>query len=125
MANAAHTTRRALFGAVAVFPLVAVPEITQAMPPGPMMALLAERNRGADWLNAEPCWGEQREGDRLEAHQQLWRTEDEILASEPATLDALRAQMGLLLKINEEGAELDYELIVQMARGGFKLLDSN
>ena len=105
MAAQAHTTRRALFAAATALSLLAPAAVPHA---GRTMALLAERNRVVDWVNAQPCWGEEWEAERLAIHDYIYSLERAIQGAADCTRDTVEAQLSFFERaILEE--ELEFE----------------
>lgn len=113
---AGETTRRAILAGSAALP-AAVASIGPAAALGPMMMLLAERNALADWINAEPDWGPEREAERDAIHVRIFTAEDRILGAPADTRDALEAKVDLFLKLDAEGAEVVHEYSARIMRG--------
>lgn len=133
------TTRRGILGAAAVIAAAAVvPASAEAaevnvrdrsqlgpwvLPPkpGPMMELLAERNKLADWINNEPDWGALREPEREAVHDRLFAMEDRIFSAEPS-LDAIRAKLGLLVKLDTEGTACRSDVVIDALNEALRVI---
>lgn len=117
----ALTRRSALMMPAAVGLALAQPAIA-SLPASPsMMAVLAERNRLADWINAEPCWGEAREAERDAIYDRVFAMERQIHGG-GISRDALEARMRLALKLDEEGAQLIHSEMLKLLRAALNVI---
>lgn len=107
-AEKASTTRRAIFAAAVATPLsltLAGKVLAAPSAPGPMMALLAQRNALADWLNNHGVHTAEDEASLQPLWDRFFALQDRIMAPDPSNRDELEAQVGLYLELVGEGGD--------------------